>query len=105
MNPFSSWQVDSATTYDAYTISGDSRYDVAIVKLKSNDYGSIGDRVGVLPLKRAPCRFNKQYGVAGYPADKPDGTMWVSQPCSRWSYQCSKSPKRILHQCGKCLRI
>jgi len=97
IEPFGVWLVDYTTTYLKYTQTGDVEYDLAIMTMKSNANGKVGDYMGQFWIGVSQCAFPGDSGISGYPGDKSDGTLWKSQPCDRWYHDCRS--KSVFHQC------
>lgn len=85
LEPYGSETATAAWVSDAWIDSGGPEADYAIIDLSS----MLGDVVGFLPLVSAQAstlsRSDFTPAIAGYPVDKPAGTMWfASQDSFLW---------------------
>ena len=79
------------TTYAKWTKDGTRSYDMAIVKYWPDSNGRLlGDRLGYAGWQSVSDgddgKLDKD-NIKGYPADKPDGTLWNSGTCNHWCYK------------------
>jgi glutamyl endopeptidase len=75
--PFNMWQASGVEAHPNWANHADARFDYGFISLTDP---SIGQQLGwfgfsVLPDDRV---VNLMVNIAGYPADKPSGTMWFN---------------------------
>jgi len=106
-SPWGRWTVTDMVVLQEYRDGRGSSFDlgVAIVAPTIDDMCNVtfpGDKVGYVGLAPATDDRLQQVSIIGYPAEKPDGTMWDSGVCSNnqgWSksgvigfHYCDTSP-------------
>jgi V8-like Glu-specific endopeptidase len=84
--PYGRWNVSVITTYRQYQITGDTNYDIAVVRYfpneKNQTVGDVVGYVGVAGVDNVGSDANLQQStITGYPADYAY-EMWTSGKCA-----------------------
>jgi V8-like Glu-specific endopeptidase len=101
--PYGRWNVSEITTYRQYQITGDSDYDIAVVRYfpneKNQTVGSVVGYVGIAGVDGVDSDENLQEStITGYPADY-DYEMWTTGYCTSGFYRRISSPYKVSYSC------
>ncbi|MGL9923201.1 trypsin-like serine peptidase [Enterococcus sp. DIV1758] len=77
--PYGKFKAKAVYIPDEYLKKANANFDYAIVTVESNNGQSIGSKIPILPIKLTNIiGKGTALSTAGYPGDKPRGTLWES---------------------------